>query len=323
MPPIFMRDATRRFGDFMAVDGVSLEVPQGTILGFIGPSGSGKTTTIKLLNGTLEPTAGEVRVLGEDPRHFHRRTRECIGYMPQHFVLYDELTASENVSFVASLFGVLWPERTKRVRNILQLLDLWDARDRRAKSLSGGMQRRVALAAALVHRPALLFIDEPTAGIDPILRQTIWGEFRRLRDEGRTLLITTQYVGEAEYCDQVALIADGKLIALGEPEKLRHEALGGDVIEVVTGRSVDGALLTDLPGVREVRQPGPRRLLVVAEDAGTVTPRLLESIRDQQVEVVSSNEYHSSFDEVFAELVSRNQPQAPDSATERGDRRAA
>ncbi len=305
--PIFMRDVTRRFGSLTAVDGISLEVSGGTILGIIGPSGSGKTTVIRMLNGTLEPSSGDVRVLGESPRRFTRGTRERIGYMPQRFELYEELTAEENVSFAASLFGVLWPRRPRRVRQVLQMLELWDAQKRRAKSLSGGMRRRLMLAAALVHNPSLLFIDEPTAGIDPVLRQSIWKEFRRLRDEGRTLLITTQYVGEAEYCDRVAVIAEGRLIALDEPERLRQEALGGDVIEIQTTRTVDGASLAGTPGIKEVRQTGPRRLLVVTEEAGTTTPRLLDAVRELGADVVSSSEYHPSFDEVFTELLARSQ----------------
>lgn len=305
--PIVMTEVTRRFGGFTAVDGISMDVPHGTILGLIGPSGSGKTTVIRMLNGTLEPTSGEVRVLGADPRQFKRRTRERIGYVPQRFELYEELTTQENVSFAASLFGVLWPWRPRRVRETLEALELWDVRDRRAKSLSGGMQRRLMLAAALTHLPSLLFIDEPTAGIDPILRQKIWHEFRRLRDEGRTLLVTTQYVGEAENCDLVALIAEGRLIAMDEPEKLRHKALGGDVIEILTTRAVDGAFLSNTPGVKEVRQNGPRRLLVITQQAGTTAPRLMDAIRAQGAEVVSSSEYHPTFDEVFTELVARDQ----------------
>ncbi len=305
--PVVMRDVTRRFGGFTAVDGVSLELPRGTILGLIGPSGSGKSTVVRMLTGTLEPTSGELRVLGEVPRHFRRGTREKIGYMPQQFVLYPELTASENLSFVGSLFGLLWLRRRRRVREMLQMLDLWDARNRRAGQLSGGMQRRLALASALLHQPDLLFVDEPTAGIDPMLRQGIWKEFRRLRHEGRTLFVTTQYVGEAEYCDRVALLAEGRLIALDTPERLRQEALGGEVIEIATRQEVSAEALRGVSGVTEVRQRDAQTLLVVVEDAATATPRLLQAVEKRGVEVVSSSEYHPPFDEVFAALVSRSQ----------------
>ncbi|MGI8703812.1 MAG: ATP-binding cassette domain-containing protein [Candidatus Limnocylindrales bacterium] len=305
-----MEGVTRKFGDVTAVDDLSFTVRRGTILGLIGPSGSGKTTTIRLLTGAVEPTQGRVRVLGEEPRRFRRRTRERIGYMPQSFVLYPDLTAEENVDFMGSLFGMLYPRRRRRITEILKLVDLWDARKRRASELSGGMQRRLELACALVHDPDLLFLDEPTAGIDPLLRQSVWAELRRLRDEGRTLLLTTQYVGEAEYCDAVALLATGQLIALATPEELRRRALGGEVIEVETTGTFDGAALGRLAGVTDVRQRGPRDLLIVAENAGEATPLVLDAITEAGGDVASSREYRPTFDEVFAELVSRHRHQS-------------
>jgi ABC-2 type transport system ATP-binding protein len=304
---------SRSFGDVQAVQDVSLEVQRGTILGVIGPSGSGKTTLVRMMTGVLEQTSGEIRVLGEDPRKFHRQTRETIGYMPQLFVLYPDLTVQENVSFVASLFGLLWRRRRRRVRQVLQFVELWDVRHRRAKDLSGGMQRRLELACALVHEPALMFVDEPTAGLDPVLRQTIWTEFRRLRDLGRTMVVTTQYVAEAEHCDEVAVLEQGQLIAREAPEDLRRDAMGGDVIEIETTRAIDAsAVLAHVPGVIEVRQSSPRRLRVVAEEAGSATPRVLEAISDQGVEIASSTEYRPSFDEVFAELIARRRTEAGD-----------
>src|SRR5438132_6188694 len=304
-PIVAMEGLTRRYDDTVAIDHVTLEVPRGTILGIIGPSGSGKTTLIRMLTGTLEPSEGKLSVLGQHPRRFTRHTREKIGYMPQHFVLYEELTAAENVSFVAALFGLLWPRRGRRVNQVLKLVDLWEARGRRARQLSGGMQRRLELACALVHDPVLLFVDEPTAGLDPMLRQRIWTEFRRLREVGRTLVVTTQYVGEAEYCDAVAVLARGRLIALAAPEDLRRMALGGEVLEIETAQSFDAAILEQVPGVRALRQSAPRHFLVITDDAGEATPRVLQAIQGAGGDVHSSSEYRPSFDEVFAELVSR------------------
>jgi ABC-2 type transport system ATP-binding protein len=304
--PIVATDGlTHRFGELVAVDAVTLHVPAGTILGIIGPSGSGKTTLIRMLTGTLEPTEGRLQVLSEHPRKFKRHTREKLGYMPQHFVLYDELTAWENLSFVASLFGLLWPKRGRRVKALLQLLDLWDARNRRARQLSGGMQRRLELACALVHDPVLMFLDEPTAGLDPVLRQTIWDEFHRLRDGGRTLVVNTQVVSEAAYCDRVAVLSQGRLIALEAPDELRRMALGGDVIEVKTAAAFDGAMLNDVPGVRQIRQHAPRDILVISDEAGTATPRVVEAIQAAGGNVISSSEYRPTFDEVFSALVTR------------------
>jgi ABC-2 type transport system ATP-binding protein len=302
---IVMTDAVKRFGHFVALEGLSLTVPFGTTLGVIGPSGAGKTTTIRLMTGGLAPSSGSVQVLGEDPRRFRRQTRERIGYMPQLFVLYPDLTVKENVGFVASLFGMLLRRRSRRVRQALELVDLWDVRSRRASDLSGGMQRRLELACALVHDPALLFLDEPTAGIDPLLRKTVWDELHRLREAGRTLLVTTQYVNEAEECDAVALIADGRLIAHAAPEQLRRAALGGEVIEVETTRAFDASVLESLPLVRSLRQTGPRDFWVIAENAGAALPQLVEAVAAAGADVVYAREYRPSFDEVFAELVNR------------------
>ena len=318
---VVVHGATKRFGDSTAVDDLSLTVPTGTILGIIGPSGSGKTTTVRMLTGALAPTDGDVRVLGEDPRRFRRQTRERIGYMPQQFTLYPDLTTRENVDFVASLFGILWRTRHRRTREVLELVDLWDVRGRRAGALSGGMQRRLELACALVHQPALLFLDEPTAGIDPILRARIWDELHRLRDEGRTLLVTTQYVNEAEACDQVALIADGRLIALAGPTELRRMAVGGDVIEIETAAAFDGTPLRGLDLVREVDQDDATHLRVIVEDASIALPDVVQAVTDRGGEVVAASETRPSFDSVFATLVERQRAEdaAAAAAAERED----
>jgi ABC-2 type transport system ATP-binding protein len=312
---VVIEEATRRFGDFTAVSEVSLEVEEGTILGLIGPSGAGKTTVVRMLTGALQPTSGAVRVLGENPRRFRRRTRERIGYMPQLFSLYPDLTARENVDFIASLFGMLFRSRHRRTREVLELVELWDARGRRAGNLSGGMQRRLELACALVHEPALLFLDEPTTGIDPILRTRIWNELQRLRDEGRTLLVTTQYLSEAELCDRVALIANGRLVAHDEPEGLRRLAIGGDMVDIETVRAYDGAGLIELPEVVTVAQHGPRTVRVVVTDAGAATPAVVEAIGDRGGEVESAREYRPTFDEIFAELVRRDRDARGEDAT--------
>jgi len=322
-PVVVVDGATVRFDDQLAVDGISLIVPAGTILGIIGPSGAGKTTTIRLLTGALRPTAGRVTVLGEDPASFRRQTRERIGYMPQSFTLYPDLTVRENVDFVGSLFGMLFRSRRRRTREVLELVELWDVRSRRAGKLSGGMQRRLELAGALVHDPALLFLDEPTAGIDPLLRGRIWDELHRLRDEGRTLLVTTQYVNEAEACDLVALISDGRLIVLATPDDLRREAMGGDVVEVETAARFDGMALEELPFVRRVRQDGPRHLTITVEDAGTATPDVVDAIAGGGGEVVLAREQRPTFDDVFAALVERDRSTRETAAAHDAEDRAA
>jgi ABC-2 type transport system ATP-binding protein len=319
-PVVVLDDVSKRFDDETAVDHISLTVHAGTILGIIGPSGAGKTTTVRMLTGALSPTEGTVTVLGEEPRRFRRQTRERIGYMPQQFTLYPDLTARENVDFVASLFGMLWSGRHRRTRETLELVELWDVRGRQAGALSGGMQRRLELACALVHEPALLFLDEPTAGIDPILRATVWDELHRLRDAGRTLLVTTQYVGEAEACDTVALIADGRLIALAPPDDLRREAQGGDVVRIETAGLFDTGPILTLPFVFGVTQEGPRTMLVTVDDAAARLPDVVEAVNGAGGDVAAASEHRPSFDEVFAALVERDRAkQGEASAATDGD----
>ena len=297
---------TRRFDDVTAVEDISFEVPAGSILGIVGPSGSGKTTTLRMLMGSLAPTEGTIHVLGDEPSRFRRSTREQIGYMPQQFILYPDLSASENVDFVGSLFGLLMFRRRKRVRDVLRLVELWDVRRRHAKDLSGGMQRRLELACALVHEPRLIILDEPTAGIDPILRKTIWDELHRLRDAGITLLVTTQYVAEAEECDQVALISEGQLIAHATPEELRREAYGGDVVELTTEQTFDATVLESVAGVRSVHQTGLRDARLVVDDAAAALPELVDAVTAAGAEVAAASETRPSFEDVFAQLVHRH-----------------
>jgi ABC-2 type transport system ATP-binding protein len=300
-----MSRVSRRFGNLWAVRGVSMQVPTGSILGLIGPSGSGKTTTIRMLTGTLRPNEGQIRVLGQDPARFSIGARERIAYMPQLFSLYPDLTARENVGFVAALYGYSWFGRARRVRRALEIVELWDARNRLARDLSGGMQRRLDLACAIVHEPSVLFVDEPTAGIDPMLRQAIWDELRAMRNEGRTLLVTTQYVGEAEYCDHVALLTDGELIALDTPDAMRRSVFGGDVLQVDADRPIDPEMVANVGEVMSVRQAEPKRLIVVVTQAGIATPRLTDAFRSAGVGIRSIQEYQPTFDEVFSELVER------------------
>ena len=300
---------SRAFDDVVAVDNISLHVPRGTVLGVIGPSGAGKTTAIRIICGAIRPDSGTVLVLGEDPRRFRRRTRERIGYMPQLFVLYPDLTVRENVGFMAATFGIPPWRRGRRVQEVLTLVDLWEARDRRASGLSGGMQRRLELACALVHQPSLLILDEPTAGIDPLLRTRIWQEIERLRSAGVTILVTTQYVGEAEYCDSVALISEARLVAHATPADLRRMALGGEMIEIGTRAPIDAEQVPAVPGVTSIRQTGPRALLVVAEDAGSASPKIIEAIEQAGGSVEFSREYRPSFDDVFSTLVTAHAEQ--------------
>ena len=301
-----LADVTKRFNGTLAVANLDLEIPTGSVVGIIGPSGSGKTTTIRMITGSLAQTSGTIEVLGQHPGAFNRRTRELMGYMPQQFSMYPDLTVLENVDFVASLYGLVFFRRFARRRAVLQLLDLWRVRGRRAGKLSGGMQRRLELAAALVHEPRLLILDEPTAGIDPLLRRTVWEEIHRLRELGVTSIVTTQYVTEAEECSLVALISGGHVIAFGTPNEVRRLALGGEVLEVTTAGMFDATSLASDPGILGVRQSSPREFRLVVEDAGRANADVVQAIAAAGGEVDAIREVRPSFEEVFTELVERD-----------------
>jgi ABC-2 type transport system ATP-binding protein len=297
----------KAYGDHVALSGVDLAVPEGEIVGFIGPSGSGKTTTVRLLTGIERPDAGEVRVLGGDPVAFSADERGRIGYMPQLSVLFPSLSLRENLTFVASIYGMPLRRRAA-LRSALELVELHEHRTTRLRDASGGMQRRLALAAALVHDPPLLFLDEPTAGIDPVLRRRFWEHFAELRAQGRTLFVTTQYVTEASYCDRVAVLNNGRVLVVGTPDELRRRAFGGELLDVETAESLPGEVLDDLlaiDGVRDARalDPGRRLHRLIVDDADTVAVAVRQMLDARRLTLEVVREEQPSFDDVFVALV--------------------
>jgi ABC-2 type transport system ATP-binding protein len=308
-PAIVARGMRRVFGDEVAVERLDLDVPTGLIFGFVGPSGSGKTTAVRMLAGIDRPTDGAATVLGCPTTRFDRALQARIGYLPQRSVQFPNLTVQENLDFVASLYG-LPLRRRDAITAALEETELVEHRRKPVRALSGGMKRRLALSAALIHRPELVFLDEPTAGIDPVLRSKIWARFEALRDEGRTLFVTTQYVSETAYCDRVAVLARGRIIAEDTPTGLRRRALGGDVIELTPTRPLDEPTITSLrdhDGVREVARVGSGDgLRLVVDDADHRLPQLQEWTAQQQVDVDAMNQEHVSFDEVFTILVDQH-----------------
>jgi ABC-2 type transport system ATP-binding protein len=320
LPPVMVdaQGVTHVFAGDVGVFDLNFEIPTGTIFGMIGPSGSGKTTTVRLMTGVYRPDSGSLTVLGRTPSKFSARTRERIGYMPQQFVLYPNLTVWENLNFVASLYGMGYFSRRKRLAYALDFVELNDARNRLGSQLSGGMQRRLELACSLVHDPTLLFADEPTAGIDPVLRGKFWEHFRELRNQGRTLFVTTQYVGEAAYCDLVGVMRNGHLLYVDTPEGLRRKALGGEVIKLVVSapRVLDAIqLLQRHPAISEVRrsrnQPG--LLYVYTENAGSTLPLIFELLKDQpDITIEQAQEYQPPFDDIFIRLMEQAEADTPE-----------
>jgi len=302
------RGLTKTFPDGVGVHDLTLEVEQGTIFGFIGPSGSGKTTTIRMMTGILGQDSGELSVLGKVPADFDRSDRSRLGYMPQLSVLYPHLSIWENLGFSTSLFGVPWRGRRRRMKEQLQLVELDGARTRLLRDSSGGMQRRLALAATLIHNPDLLFLDEPTAGIDPILRKKVWDHFVDLRDQGRTLFVTTQYVGEAAYCDRVGVLAEGRLIAVDTPEGLRRQAFGGEVLDATFTQPLLAPQLdqlSNLVAATRVERLSFSEVRLIVADAGEASPQVTAWATEAGVEIESVEPYLPAFDDVFVELITK------------------
>lgn len=305
------KNVAKRFGGEEVLKGVNLAVEEGEIFGLIGPSGAGKSTLLRILTGYLEPSEGVVEVFGRSPTAFRPEERRRVGFMPQGFVLYEQLSVLQNLNFVAGLYGLRFGERRRRVNEALEFVELWEHRRKAVRNTSGGMQRRLQLAAAIVNEPQLLFVDEPTANLDPILRRKFWEEFRLLRDSGRTIFATTQYVGEAELCDRVALLSDGEFVAVGPPEELRGEAFGGETIELTLGTDPGhvGEYLSLLEKVGHVVEVFAQedhgettsRVRLVVDDADISLPRVFESLNGTDVR--SADVLTPPFDEVFFRLV--------------------
>lgn len=306
---VLAHELTKMFGEEAAVDSLTMHVPRGTIFGFIGPSGCGKTTTVRLLTGVHKPTSGEVTVLGKNPYEFSKSDRERIGYLIQNFVLYPELTVWENLNFAASFYGVSLFGRAKQFNRLLEFVELTEDKGKLASALSGGMKRRLSLAATLVHNPELLFLDEPTAGIDPLLRRKFWDYFKELQNEGHTLFVTTQYVGEAAYCDLVGVMYEGKLLMVETPENLRKKAFGGEIVSIKTGdvvRYEQRKKIEGLPFVQgKVKVIGDQDIEVIVDEASTAMPALLEFSKAEGINIETIEEISPPFDDVFVKLIEK------------------
>jgi ABC-2 type transport system ATP-binding protein len=276
---IVARGLTRRFGSVLAVDHVDLEIPRRRVWGFLGPNGSGKSTTIRMLCGLLDPSAGEVSVLGLEMPRDAERLRRRIGYMTQRFSLYEDLSVRENLVFMAEVFGVGRKARRTRIAELVERYDLGAFVTRRAGTLSGGQRQRLALAAAVLHRPELLLLDEPTSAVDPQSRREFWRSLFSIVDDGATVLVSTHYMDEAERCHGLVILDAGRVVASGTPRELM-ERVESAVVEIETSDTLAAQQRLDgRPGIESVTQLGSRlRVLVAAavEDPGALVERLLQ-----------------------------------------------
>ncbi len=244
-PAVQVRDLEKRFGSFVAVNRVSFSVARGEIFGFLGPNGAGKSTTIRMLIGILPPTSGIGTVAGYDIAREPERVKSQVGYMSQRFSLYEDLTVEENIDFYAGIYRVPRAKRQARKEWVLEMAGLSGRRRSRTSVLSGGWKQRLALGCAILHEPPILFLDEPTSGVDPINRRRFWDLIHALADGGTTVFVTTHYMDEAEYCDRLALIYRGELVALGTPSALKAELAGRVQASEPTLEDVFVALIED------------------------------------------------------------------------------
>ncbi len=245
-PIIEARGLTRRFGELTAVDHLDLSVARGEIFGLVGPDGAGKTTTLRMLCSLVEPSEGSARVAGHDVVREQQEVKDRIGYMAQRFGLYQDLSVQENMNFYADLFGITGPERAELTSQLLRMTRMEPFRDRLAGRLSGGMKQKLALMCTLLHRPEILFLDEPTNGVDPVSRRDFWTILYQLLKEGITILMTTAYLDEAERCNRVGLMYRGKLIRCDAPEALKRDS-GGLSLEAVFVETVRAARALEAP----------------------------------------------------------------------------
>ena len=237
-PVISIKDLSKNFDGFTAVDNISFNIQRGEIFGFLGPNGSGKTTTIRMMLGLLTPSSGSVNILGHPVDHGHREIRPLVGYMSQRFSLYNDLTVVQNLNFYGQAYGLSGEQLKTRVAEAVEMSDLVGHENTLTKELSGGWRQRLALSSAILHRPEILFLDEPTAGVDPISRRAFWNLLYDFVVEGITVFITTHYMDEAEHCHRLAFIQRGKTIALGTPESIKEDMMPGQVLEIETSDAV-------------------------------------------------------------------------------------
>ncbi|MBZ5584584.1 MAG: ABC transporter ATP-binding protein [Acidobacteriia bacterium] len=305
-----IHDMVKTFGDFVAVDHVSLQVKTGEIFGFLGPNGAGKSTTIRMLCGLLIPTSGSASVVDIDVAKAPEQVRRNIGYMSQKFSLYDDLTVEQNIDFYSRMYGVPRERRAERKDYVLRMANLTERRDALTRELSGGWKQRLALGCAILHDPPVLFLDEPTSGVDPIARAAFWDLIRDLARTGHTVFVSTHYMDEAEYCHRLALMHRGKVIALGAPAELRrglnhHSLLRLDTTAPLdTMRAIEGA-----PGVVEVAVFGSG-LHVVVEEAERAMEEIRRRLGAKGIEIRRLEKILPSLEDVFVAMIEAEERKA-------------
>jgi ABC-2 type transport system ATP-binding protein len=304
-----IEDLVKRFGDFVAVDHVSMRVPRVEIFGFLGPNGAGKSTTIRMLCGLLTPTSGRARVNGLDVITAPEEIRRNIGYMSQKFSLYDDLTVEENIDFFSGIYGVPRSRRPERKDYVLRMANLLEKRKALTRTLSGGWKQRLALGCAILHDPPVLFLDEPTSGVDPIARGAFWGLIHDLSETGHTVFVSTHYMDEAEYCHRLALMYRGKVIALGAPAELKKGLTSHTLLllesprPLETMRALDGVAAAAVFG-------GGLHVMLLGGDAAAEMERVRRALDAKQIEVTRLEQIEPSMEDVFVAMIEAEERKA-------------
>jgi ABC-2 type transport system ATP-binding protein len=304
---VVIEKLVKRFGDFTAVDGIDLTVDKGEVFGFLGPNGAGKSTTIRMLCGLLRPTAGRALVAGLDVSREAEAVRQHIGYMSQKFSLYNDLTVMENLRLFAGLYSVPQQVLAERMAWALEMANLKGRENLLTRTLPGGWKQRLALGCAVLHRPPILFLDEPTSGVDPISRRQFWDLIHGMAQEGVTVFVTTHYMEEAEYCNRLALIFRGRIVALGTPTELKRESMRGELLLVECqplGEAV--AALRGAPEVMDAAVFG-NALHLVVQNAEEMAPKMENFLRDRRIRTGRIEKISPTLEDVFVSLTTGQQ----------------
>lgn len=302
-PAVTIQALSKHFGAFVAVNNVTLTVERGEIFGFLGPNGAGKSTTIRILCGLLAPTTGNATVAGFDVASQPEQVKQSIGYMSQKFSLYDDLTVQENIDFFGGIYGVARDRRAERKQFVLDLSGLAARKDALTRLLPGGYKQRLALGCAILHEPPVLFLDEPTSGVDPIARREFWELIYQLSAEGSTIFVSTHYMDEAEYCHRVALMHRGSMIALGSPAELKRDLGGAKLLHLDTSdllAAMDS--LAGKPGIEDIAVFG-RGLHVRVRDVPASMQLIADEMREQNIAIERLEPIDASMEDVFVSLI--------------------
>ncbi len=302
-----VEDLVKKFGDFVAVDHIHFKVKRGEIFGFLGPNGAGKSTTIRMLCGLLMPTSGKGRVAEFDLMKESEKIKQVIGYMSQKFSLYEDLSVYENLHFFGGIYGLSGSFQKEREREVLEMIGLEDLKDRRTQTLAVGWKQRLALGCAILHEPSILFLDEPTSGVDPISRRNFWSLIHRMSERGVTTFVTTHYMDEAEYCDRLALIYQGKIIALGSPSELKLETLSQGVLEIEADPLMKALeILEKEPWVTEAALFGDS-IHLIGKEGIDVGREVVHLFQKHALALKRADRIQPSLEDVFVSLIEREE----------------